>query len=507
MATVRFESLYSDGDNCRFVYFSEDGPFHPLPLMAGYGAQLTERPEKLLVVQDPSAPLESILRAVARSGATQLLVIGCDSHQLVKAAAGQVAATALPAGNPLVLPQPFHQLANTTVLLYVADPEVRSRLMAQMGGPVHPAKLRVDLDHLRHNLEQHRAALKPGTQMAVMVKANAYGAGLIETARALEAEAVDYLTVAYVEEGVRLRRAGIKCPVMVLNPNSSGITALIEHNLEPVVGHFQLLNALNAIGERSGATLPVHLEFNTGMNRLGFEPEAAPRLSAFFQSQAGLKLETAFAHLAASGEAEHDAFTEHQAKRFSEAADTLRASVSSSFGRHLLNSGGIARFPQYDMDMVRLGIGLYGVDATQVLQPSLKRVMELQTEVAQVRVLQPGETVGYSRMGQVAPGRRIATLSIGYADGVPRALGNGRHQVLIRGQLAPLVGNVCMDMCMADVGHIPGVGIGDTVTVFGSQPTVQEVAKALNTIEYEVFTSVGERVCRAYQETYAPPAQ
>lgn len=506
MAAVRFESVYS-GDNCRFVYFSEDGPLQPLPLMAGYGAQLSERPAKLLVVEAPSVPLESISRAVALSGATQLLVVGADPAKLEKAMGGQVEVTALPGGLPAVLPQRFQQLANTTVLLYVAGPENRSYLMGQMGGPVHPAKLRVDLDHLRHNLEQHRAALKPGTQMAVMVKANAYGAGLIETARALAAEEVDYLTVAYVGEGVRLRQAGIKCPVMVLNPDISGITALVQHDLEPVVGHFQLLNALNAMGEGRGTALPVHLEFNTGMNRLGFEPEAAPQLAAYFQSQRGLQLKTAFAHLAASGEAEHDGFTDRQAERFLEAVDALQVGGSGTVSRHLLNSGGIARFPQYDMDMVRLGIGLYGVDDTQVLQPSLRRVMELQTEVAQVRVLQPGETVGYSRMGQVAPGRRIATLSIGYADGVPRALGNGRLGVQIRGQMAPIVGNVCMDMCMADVGHIQGVSVGDIVTVFGDQPTVQEVARALNTIEYEVFTSVGERVCRAYQETYAPSSQ
>jgi len=394
-----------------------------------------------------------------------------------------------------------HPFRNTLFLVFVGNEPAIGDLLGYMGAPLHQATLQVDLNALFHNLEAHRSALQPGTAVAVMVKANAYGAGLIETGRALERAGVDYLAVAYADEGLQLRRAGVECPIMVLNTEIAAFEHFIQGQLEPVVYHFQLLRKLAAMLEEHQVDMPVHLEFNTGMNRLGFEPEEAQAVGDFISGQAHIRVATTFAHLAASGAPEHDGFTEQQMAKFIAACTELDRHLGYRAPRHLLNSGGVARFPQYDMDMVRLGIGVYGADETSVLQPKLRTVMQLQACISQVRTLQAGETVGYSRAGQLPVGSKVATLGIGYADGVPRALSRGRHQVLINGQLAPIAGNVCMDMCMADVTHIPDVEAGSLATIFGAEPTVEMTAERLGTIPYEVFTNVGPRVRRVYRET------
>ncbi len=299
----------------------------------------------------------------------------------------------------------------------------------------------------------------------------------------------------------QLRRAGVECPVMVLNTEIAAFEHFVQGRLEPVVYHFPLLRELAGLLDKHQVDMPVHLEFNTGMNRLGFEPQEAQALGRFISKQARIRVATTFAHLAASGASEHDRFTEQQMTRFVSACSELDHHLGYRAARHLLNSGGVARFPQYDMDMVRLGIGVYGADETSVLQPRLQKVMQLQACISQVRTLQAGETVGYSRAGQLPAGARVATLGIGYADGLPRALSRGRHQVQINGQLAPIAGNVCMDMCMVDVTNIPDVEAGSLATIFGVEPTVEVTADRLGTIPYEVFTNVGPRVRRVYRET------
>jgi len=394
-----------------------------------------------------------------------------------------------------------HRFSNTLFLVFAGSEPVYSDLLGYLGAPLHQATLLVDLDALCHNLEVHRSALKPGIAVAVMVKANAYGSGLIETGRALERAGVDYLAVAYADEGLQLRRAGVECPIMVLNTELAAFGHLVQGRLEPVVYQYSLLSALAARLDEYQVDMSVHLEFNTGMNRLGFEPEEAQAVGDFISRQAHLRVATTFAHLAASGAPEHDRFTEQQMFKFAAACTELDRHLGYRPRRHLLNSGGVARFPQYDMDMVRLGIGVYGADETSVLQPKLQTVMQLQACVSQVRTLQPGETVGYSRAGQLPAGARVATLGIGYADGMPRALSQGQHQVVINGQLAPVAGNVCMDMCMADVTGIPDVEAGSLATIFGVEPSVEVVARRLKTIPYEVFTNVGTRVRRVYRQT------
>ncbi|MEQ8704284.1 MAG: alanine racemase [Phaeodactylibacter sp.] len=479
-----------------FVRMAPGSPDHPLkPLLRYSDARPSYGGQRILVVDHKvlSGDWEDQVR---QHNVDQVVIWGFEADQ-----AREWPFTVL--SNPMEARRYFSRqpFFNTLFLVCASEEEIYTELLGYMGAPMHQATLRVDLDALRHNLDVHRASLKAGTAVAVMVKANAYGTGLIETGRALERAGVAYLTVAYADEGVQLRQAGIQCPIMVLNTEEAAFEYFVRWELEPVVYHFPLLKKLARYLERHAVTRSVHLEFNTGMNRLGFEPAEAEDLGAYLSGQPNVRVATVFAHLAASGAPEHDAFTRQQMQQFTSACTQLEESLGYSLRRHLLNSGGVARFPQYDMDMVRLGIGVYGADETGVLQPRLQTVMTLEARVSQVRTLGEGATVGYSRAGKLPAGAAIATLGIGYADGVPRALSNGRHRVLINGQLAPIAGNVCMDMCMVNVSEIPEVEAGAVATIFGAEPSAEEVATVLGTIPYEVFTSVGPRVRRVYCET------
>lgn len=369
----------------------------------------------------------------------------------------------------------------------------------------HKTVLEVNLGALLHNLRAYQAQLRPGTKMMVMVKAGAYGSGSAEVAKLLEFQHVDYLGVAYADEGVVLRKAGIQLPIMVMNPEVATFEALVRYRLEPEIYSLGLLeNFLSFVAkyppEQQAA---IHLKLDTGMHRLGFEEkdlekaiellvendEAAPRRAV---------VKTIFTHLAASEAPSHDAFTHEQAARFNKMYERLAARLGYRPLRHILNSGGIVRFPAYQMDMVRLGIGLYGVDSSRILQSKLQTVNTLKATISQVKQVAGGETVGYGRMGKAEAPMRIATLSIGYADGLLRRAGNGRYSVLVHGKKAPLFGNVCMDMVMADVTDIPQAAGGDTVEVFGAGNPVQALAECLGTIPYEIFTSISERVKRVY---------
>lgn len=496
MAKARLEIISGQSGNS-FVRLAPDGQDQQLKHLLRYSLhRLSYASKRILVIDEP-----------ALTGDWQADIRQSDIDEVVGWGFSAEQAQHLPfkvLTNPPEARTYFSASSyfNTVFLVYAGKESRYTELLGYMGAPLHRTELLVNLDALRHNLAVHRSALKSGTSVAVMVKANAYGAGLVETARALESAGVEYLAVAYADEGVQLRQAGVRCPVMVLNTEPGAFEHFLQWQLEPVVYSFSLLEKLAVFLHRHGAVLPVHLEFNTGMNRLGFEPEEAGQVGRYLLGQTDIQVATAFAHLAASGDAAHDIFTERQMQRFLDAYAELKRTLPYSIHRHLLNSGGVARFPQYDMDMVRLGIGVYGADETSVLQPNLQTVMTLQASVSQVRVLKEGETVGYGRAGQQRAGSKIATLGIGYADGLSRLLSKGKHQVWINGHLAPIAGNVCMDMCMVDVSEVEGVEAGSMVTIFGATPSVEEVAEKLSTIPYEVFTSVGQRVRRVYTETF-----
>lgn len=366
---------------------------------------------------------------------------------------------------------------------------------------VHQTVLEINLNAIVHNLKAFQSRLHPATKVMAMVKAFAYGSGGAEIAGILQYHNVDYLGVAYADEGVELRRAGISLPVMVMNPEETAFDSIIEHHLEPEIYSFELLRAFDLYLQKEGITqYPVHIEVETGMNRLGFSVYEIPELGKALLQSSSFKVQSVFSHLAASEEAVQDAFTLSQFNLFQQAAGTLKAMLGYSFLSHIANTAAAIRHPQLQMDMVRLGIGLYGVDSAGSHELELMPVTTLRSTIAQLKTLEPGESVSYNRKGKVEKASRIATIRLGYADGYPRSLGNGKGKVLINGQLAPIIGTVCMDMFMVDVTAIPGVNQGDEVIIFGKDLPVTQLAEWADTIPYEILTGISQRVKRVYFE-------
>ena len=370
------------------------------------------------------------------------------------------------------------------------------RIVAQLEQQVHQTVLEINLTALTNNLLVYRQLLEPQTRIMVMVKAFGYGSGDAEVAKVLQFNKVDYLAVAYADEGVALRKSGVHLPVMVMNPEQASFENIESFNLEPEIYSFEILSQFEKYCETQGINqYPVHIKLDTGMHRLGFELQEVSELANKLSGQEVLVIKTVFTHLAASEDPKHDAFTAGQARDFSMACGILEEKLGYSFIKHAANTAAIRRHTDKHFDMVRLGIGLYGVDENM---QGLQVVSTLKTTVAQVKQVPAGQTVGYGRRGIVSRDSIIATVRIGYADGLSRHLGNGVGSMLVHGNRAPIIGNVCMDMTMLDVTGIPGVKAGDIVEVFGQGIKVQELAQHCGTIPYEIMTGISQRVKRVY---------
>lgn len=363
---------------------------------------------------------------------------------------------------------------------------------------VHETILEINLNALVDNLNFYRSKLKPETKMVCMVKASAYGAGSYEIAKTLQDHRVDYLAVAVADEGSDLRKAGITSSIIIMNPELTAFKAMFDYKLEPEVYSFHLLDELVKAAEKEGVTnFPVHIKLDTGMHRLGFAPSDMPRLIERLKRQTAVIPRSVFSHLAGSDEEQFDAFTRRQIEAFEKASAELQAAFPHKILRHICNTAGIERYPGAQFDMVRLGIGLYGIDpfTNQILH----NVSTLKTTILQIRDVPKEDTVGYSRKGRLTRDSRIAAIPIGYADGLNRRLGNGRAYCLVNGKKAPYVGNICMDVCMIDVTGID-CKEGDKAVVFGDELPVTVLSDVLDTIPYEVLTGISGRVKRVYYQ-------
>jgi len=367
------------------------------------------------------------------------------------------------------------------------------RIARELQLKTHQTLLETDLNAMVYNLNYFRSLLKEGVRTMVMVKALTYGSGNVEIAKLLQYHQVDYLAVAFIDEGVELRQAGVHLPIMVLNPDPSGFGPMLDYQLEPEIYNRRGLEELDALLHHRGIhDSPVHLKLDTGMHRLGFEDSELEQLIPWLRNRR-MRIVSVFSHLAASGDPKHDAFTREQIQRFESMSSRLSEMSGTTFTRHILNSSGIERFPDAQFDMVRLGIGLHGIGA----HASLKAVSTFLTTVSQLRTVPAGESVGYQRAGVTTRQSTIATIPVGYADGFHRSLGNGAGTVYVNGQKAPTIGEICMDMAMIDVTGL-NVKEGDVVELFGKQQTVSDLARQAGTIPYEILTSVPERVKRIY---------
>lgn len=372
------------------------------------------------------------------------------------------------------------------------------RIVQLLEVKVHQTRLEINLNAITHNLKQYQQLLQPTTKVMVMVKAFAYGSGSAEIASVLQFNKVDYLGVAYADEGIALRKGGISLPIMVMNADQASFYSITEYNLQPVLYSFEILHQFERHVSSMGLlNYPVHLEVETGMNRLGFALRDIEALGQYLKHNTCMAVESVFSHLAASEDPAQDAFTQQQATLFQEAASTLEEALSYSFLKHISNSAAIVRYPNFQWDMVRLGIGIYGVEiATEKLD--LIPVATLRTTIAQLKQLAAGESVSYNRRSIVTEPTVIATVRIGYADGYERRLGNGTGKMWVNGQWVPVIGTVCMDMTMINVTQVANVKVGDEVVVFGKELPIQQLAQWAETIPYEIMTGISQRVKRVY---------
>ena len=358
------------------------------------------------------------------------------------------------------------------------------------------SRLELDLSGCRDNYKYFRGLLKPQTKMLVLVKANAYGHGAVEFAKMMTEAGADYFAVAYPVEGMELREAGIHKPILVLTAGTDFFNEIIDNNLEPSIPNTSALDILcKTLEERDIRNFPIHIKLDTGMHRLGFMTSELAELEDYLSKTDRVRVKSIFSHLAASDEPENDDFTLGQIELFQQNAGALSDSLGYKPMWHILNSAGIERFPQYQFDMVRLGIGIYGISALPGVK--LAPVASLKCKILQIKHLKPEDgTVGYGRHGKIAAGGTVtATIPVGYADGIDRLLGCGRASFLLNGKRVPTIGNICMDMCMLDITGVEAK-VGDTVTIFGKEPTISELAEILGTIPYEILTSVPRRIER-----------
>lgn len=358
------------------------------------------------------------------------------------------------------------------------------------------SRLEINLTNCLGNYRYFRGKLAQGTKLLVLVKANAYGHGALEFASMMENAGADYLAVAYPVEGMELRRGGVSLPIMVLTAGTDYFEEIISSSLEPSIPNMYTLKAFcEVLKSRNIENYPIHLKLDTGMHRLGFMSSELDELLAYLSDCRNVMVKSVFSHLAASEDPDSDDFTLGQIAMFRRNAGIISDGIGYRPMYHVLNSAGIERFPEYQFDMVRLGIGIYGISA--IPGTELAPVASFKCKILQIKTLSPEDgTIGYGRLGHIAPeGTVIATIPVGYADGIDRRLGNGHCSFMLNGHRVPTIGNICMDMCMLDITGVQAE-VGDTVTIFGENPTASEIASLLGTIPYEVFTSVPRRIDR-----------
>ena len=396
---------------------------------------------------------------------------------------------------------PLSQFRNQTILLKGARAFEFEQISMELQEKAHETVLEINFNHLINNFNHYRSLIKPETKLMVMVKAFGYGSGNYEVSNILQFHRADYLTVAFADEGVELRRAGINLPIMVMSPEINSYDNIIKYHLEPEVFSFRNLELIERTLAVTGVTVPlnVHVKLDTGMHRLGFSLKELSELIRRLQANPLIHVRSVFSHLATADNPDEDEFTLSQIKVFEQGSQMIVDAFPYKVLRHILNTAGITRFTQYQFDMVRLGIGLYGVPTCKQDEGILETVVSLKTTINQIKEIPAGDSIGYNRHGRAEHDMRIGIVPIGYADGLSRLLGNGNGKFYVNGQQVPIVGDICMDMCMLDLTHVKAEE-GDSVVVFDAEHSINDIAKACQTIPYEVMTRISQRVKRVYYQ-------
>lgn len=484
--------------NLQVIDDSYSADLQSLQIALDFLKNQTSAQKKILILSDfaesDSHTISKIEQLLEQYDLSEVVTVGKWSQQIKSTATRKHFSST----NEFLVAAYLNKWSDASVLIKGARKFEFEKILKLLEQQKHETVLEINMSALTHNLNHYKSKLKPGVKLMVMVKAFGYGNGGEEIARLLEFNKVDYLGVAFADEGVKLRQAGITVPIMVLNPESTAFDEIIQYHLEPEIYSFRTLFAFAEATQRAKkSAYPVHIKIDTGMHRLGFAPNSVADLAVELSRKPQLEVKSVLSHLAASDDLNERTFTEHQISLFLKATALLEKRLSKKFYRHILNTSGLINYPEAQFEMVRLGIGLYGLASNENEQNQLETVGTLKSIISQIHHLEAGETVGYNRRFKADKNKLIATIPIGYADGIPRFWGNQKGYVLIQEQRASIVGAVCMDMLMVDVTDI-ACREGDAVIIFGKRPSVQEIAKAGNTISYEILTGISQRVKRIF---------
>lgn len=504
---MRLELLHGM-DNCTIINDTYNSDLTSLNIALDFLEQQKQHPRRTLILSDmlqigkPDGDLYTeVADLVSQKSIYRIICIGpaLTKHKAAFRKYKKLRSIFFKSTEELLKKLHMITFENEAILLKGARAFRFEKIEKLLEQKIHKTVLEINLSAIQHNLNVYRSLLPAGVKTMAMVKAYSYGSGSYEIANLLQYAGVDYLTVAYVDEGVALRKAGITAPIMVMSPESGAFDRMISWKLEPEIFSIESLQQFTEIASTLNTRhYPVHIKLDTGMHRLGFMPHELDALIAELKVNETVKVVSIFSHLAGSDAADLDGFTQEQAAAFIQMSNQLMATLPNKPLLHLCNSSGITRHPELYFDMVRLGIGMYGYDASDKVQGQLQHIGTLKTTIAQIKTLPAGETVGYSRKGRLERDSRIATVSIGYADGYFRDFGNGQAYMLLHGKPAPVLGSVCMDMCMLDITDIGQAKVGDEVIVFGNDLPIGQLAAWAKTIPYEIMTSISQRVNRIY---------
>lgn len=495
-------------NNCLLINDSYSLDINSLSIALDFVQHEQQHFNKTLIISDflqsglPEQELYSqVANLIQQRGINKLIGIG-EALMRNRSMFGEMKAFFYPSTEDFLLKCQLSDFENETILLKGARVFGFENIAKVLQRKSHETIMEVNLDAMVRNVNYYRSLIKPTTKLMAMVKASSYGAGKVEVANTLQFNHVDYLTVAYSDEGVELRRNGIYLPIMVMNPEEESFDNIIKYNLEPDIYSFRILKLFSNVARlyvSRNAPIPIHIELDTGMHRLGFAASQMDELAKLLMADdSPLTVKSIFSHLACSEDPEMDYFTRQQISTFEEGSSRLKTLLGrDDILCHILNSSGITRFPQAQMDMVRLGIGLYGISPEEDVQRMLSPVSTLKTRISQLKDIPAGDSVGYNRRWIAARDSRIAIIPIGYADGLSRHLGYGNGHFLINGHKVPIIGSICMDMCFVDVTGVE-CSEGDDVVIFGSAKSLCEMSDAAGTIPYEILTSVSPRVKRVY---------
>jgi alanine racemase len=495
-------------NNCSIINDSYNSDVNSLNIAIDFLNQQSQHDKKTIILSDilqsglnDSDLYGSIAELLKQKGISRIIGIG----QSISKYAGKFELEKLffSSTADFLKKYSFAEFQNETVLVKGARVFEFEQISQALQQKDHETVLEINLNALVHNLNYYRKKLAPTTKIMAMVKAFSYGSGSFEIANILQYHRIDYLAVAYADEGVELRKAGIKSPIMVMNPDEQSFDAIIKHNLEPEIYNFRSLKLLleatqvNIIPDNK--PVKVHIKVDTGMHRLGIGGDEIDLLIEKLKEIPSIYVQSVFSHLAASEDPNHDDFTRQQIDSFKVMAEKIQSGTDHHIMKHILNSAGISRFPEAQFDMVRLGISLYGISESTAEQNKLENVSTLRSTISQIKTIKKGCSIGYSRSFVAQQDMKIAVVPVGYADGLNRKLSNGVGNVYIQDKAAPIIGNVCMDMCMVDVTDIHA-SEGDDVIIFGKGHTITDLAKTLDTIPYEVLTNISRRVKRVYYQ-------